>query len=607
GHNRPRLEGEEIDLLDYADDLVAGFQDTYRLLARHRDGLLILLDRFAGDEVRSVVPPTQTYGLLLTDSFHPDFQRDALQRDRHFDRLWVPIESRPYLARVIPFEKVDLWRGDVPIFTFHPGARDLLASDGTRIPDFFDQTGLDLVRERVRQLGEEDRERQLWFLRASLAVLTVDLDTARWPSYEVAPPRRPASRDRLLEQATRIGDHLAGLAIRGGGEVTWIGLVTEMDRFPALIPLKLDLYSGAPGLALFLAHLGAATGETRFTRTAREALQGVRRVLRKDPSLVSCLGAFGGWGGLLYTWAQLAVLWDEPALLREAEGMVGLFASQIAADPYLDLLAGSAGCAAGLLALHALRPSDRLLDAAAACGERLLATAVRQEDGSLGWLQPSGGNRPWAGLSHGCAGIALALLRLAAATGDGRFHAAALDAMAYERGLFDPEVGNWRDARDLDEVRVAVRVGEEVYMTAWCHGSTGIGQARLAGLDLQDDAEVRAEIEAALVDTLRNGFGQNHSLCHGDLGNLDLLLEAARRLDAARWQPEVDRLTASILDSMDDRGWLCGVALGVETPGLMTGLAGIGLGLLRLADPDRVPDLLTVEPPGQAAPQGFRR
>ncbi|HEY4590478.1 MAG TPA: lanthionine synthetase LanC family protein, partial [Thermoanaerobaculia bacterium] len=169
------------------------------------------------------------------------------------------------------------------------------------------------------------------------------------------------------------------------------------------------------------------------------------------------------------------------------------------------------------------------------------------------------------------------------------------------------EVGNWRDARDLDEVRVAVRVGEEVYMTAWCHGSTGIGQARLAGLDLQDDAEVRAEIEAALVDTLRNGFGQNHSLCHGDLGNLDLLLEAARRLDAARWQPEVDRLTASILDSMDDRGWLCGVALGVETPGLMTGLAGIGLGLLRLADPDRVPDLLTLEPPGPAAPQSFRR
>jgi type 2 lantibiotic biosynthesis protein LanM len=597
GHNRPRLEGEEIDLLDYKEDLVAGFCGTYRLLMRRRDGFLAFLDRFAGDEARSVIRPTQTYGLLLTDSFHPDLLRDALHRDRHFDRLWVPIESRPYLARVIPLEKADLWRGDIPIFTFHPGSRDLFGSDGTRIPDFFDETGLAMVRERVRQLGEEDLERQLWFLRASLLVLTMDLDRARWPSYEVAPPKRPASRDRLLEQAVRIGDHLAQVAIRGAGEVTWIGLVTELGRHPALIPLKLDLYSGSPGLALFFAHLGASTGEARFTDIARQAFQGVRRLVAKNPSLVACLGAFGGWGGLIYAWIQLAVLWQDPSLLREAEAMVDLFSSQIGSEPYLDFLAGSAGCIAGLLALHEVRPSDRTLAAAIACGERLLATGVRQPDGSLGWLREGSGDRPWGGLSHGCAGIALALLRLAAATGDGRFREAALAAMAYERGLFNPQVGNWRDARELDEVRIAVRIGEELYMTAWCHGSTGIGLARLAGLDLHDDAAVRAEIAAALEDTLAKGFGQNHSLCHGDLGNLDLLLAAARRLDAARWQPEVDRLSASILDSMDERGWLCGVALGVETPGLMTGLAGIGYGLLRLADPERVPDLLTVEPP----------
>lgn len=596
GHNRPRLEGEEIDLLDYKDDLEAGFRDTYRLLTRRRDDLLAVLDRFGGDEVRSIVRPTQTYALLLMESFHPDFLRDALDRERHFDRLWVPIESRPYLARVIPFEKADLWRGDIPIFTFRPGSRDLFASDGTRIPDFFDQSGLDLVRERVAQLGEEDLERQLWFLRASLVVSTLDLDRALWPSYEVKPPRRPAGRDRLLAEAARIGDHLARIAIRGAGEVTWIGLFTEMGRYPSLVPLKLDLYSGNPGLALFLAQLGAATGEARFAGVAREALQGVRRLVRKDPSLVTCLGAFGGWGGLVYTWTRLAALWEEPELLREAEAMVDLFSGQIASEPFADFLAGSAGCIAGLLALHALHPSDRLVATAAACGERMLASATRLEDGSLGWLQEGRWKRPWGGLAHGSAGCALALLRLAAATGDGRFRDAALAAMAYERGLFNPEVGNWRDARDLEEVHVAVRVGEETYMTAWCHGSTGIGLARLAGLD-HHDAGVRAEIEAALVDTLRNGFGQNHSLCHGDLGNIGLLLEAARRLDPGRWQPEVDRLSASILDSIEERGWLCGVSLGVETPGLMTGLAGIGLGLLRLADPDRVPDLLTLEPP----------
>ncbi|HYO13128.1 MAG TPA: lanthionine synthetase LanC family protein, partial [Thermoanaerobaculia bacterium] len=208
-----------------------------------------------------------------------------------------------------------------------------------------------------------------------------------------------------------------------------------------------------------------------------------------------------------------------------------------------------------------------------------------------------GGELPWGGLAHGNAGYALSLLRLAAATGDPRFRAAARDAMAYERSLFNPEVGNWRDMRSLEALRIAVRIEDEIYMTAWCHGSTGIGLARLAGLPLADDAETRAEIEAALADTLKNGFGQNHSLCHGDLGNLDLLAEAARLLDETRWRPEVERLAASILDCMDERGWLCGVALGVQTPGLMTGLAGIGYGLLRLADPVRVPSVLVLEAP----------
>ena len=61
--------------------------------------------------------------------------------------------------------------------------------------------------------------------------------------------------------------------------------------------------------------------------------------------------------------------------------------------------------------------------------------------------------------------------------------------------------------------------------------------------------------------------------------------------------PEADRRAALILEEIDREGWLCGVPLGVESPGLMTGLAGIGYGLLRLAEPTRVPSVLVLEPP----------
>ena len=54
---------------------------------------------------------------------------------------------------------------------------------------------------------------------------------------------------------------------------------------------------------------------------------------------------------------------------------------------------------------------------------------------------------------------------------------------------------------------------------------------------------------------------------------------------------------AVTLESIRQNGWICGVPSGVETPGLMQGLAGIGYGLLRLADPQRTPSVLAVEPP----------
>ncbi|NJL57749.1 hypothetical protein HC928_23425 [bacterium] len=43
--------------------------------------------------------------------------------------------------------------------------------------------------------------------------------------------------------------------------------------------------------------------------------------------------------------------------------------------------------------------------------------------------------------------------------------------------------------------------------------------------------------------------------------------------------------------------WACGTPTGVETPGLMMGLAGIGYQLLRLANPQSVPSILTLEVP----------
>jgi class II lanthipeptide synthase len=221
----------------------------------------------------------------------------------------------------------------------------------------------------------------------------------------------------------------------------------------------------------------------------------------------------------------------------------------------------------------------------------------------IGWVIAAAGTEPLTGFSHGAGGMAWALLELTALTGEERFRTAALAAIAYERSLFSSEAGNWPDLRKLKTSRWAGDNGQPRFMTAWCHGAPGIGLARLHSLPHLNETAVRAEIDTA-IHTLARGFGGNHSLCHGDLGNLELLLQAGQVLDYPRWGAHVDRIAAIILESINQSGWLCGTPLGVESPGLMTGLAGIGYGLLRVAEPRRVPSVLVLEPPNAMRTNG---
>jgi lantibiotic modifying enzyme len=57
---------------------------------------------------------------------------------------------------------------------------------------------------------------------------------------------------------------------------------------------------------------------------------------------------------------------------------------------------------------------------------------------------------------------------------------------------------------------------------------------------------------------------------------------------------EILARAAAIEENISTSGWLCGTPQAVDTPGLMTGIAGIGYGLLRAAQPDRVPCVLVL-------------
>ena len=605
GQNRPILDGQPAQVGEYREEMTRGFESVYRLLASRRPELLDLADRFAGDPVRVVLRPTQIYGLLLMESFHPDFLRDALDRDRLFDRLWLEAEQQPNLARVIAAEHRDLSEGDIPSFSTVPASRHLLTSRGEVIPDFITESSLNLVRRRIGQMGEEDLRRQLWLLRLSLGTQLLNRDDLEWTSYTPDPnaPRLSPEelRESLLRHARAVGEWFSAMAVREEGYASWIGLEYRNQQW-SLEPTPEDLYAGLPGIALFLGFLGEIDRDPAATGLARAAVATLRLQLeaRPDDGQEASIGAFQGWGGIVWTLAHLGRLWQDTELLAATERMAERISLLLAADGDLDLIGGAAGAVLGLLALYRACPSPGTLDVAIQCGERLLALAEPWGPG-LGWRTRLATERPQAGISHGVSGIALALTELGAAAGDRRLLDAGLDGFAGEREQF------WRDLDRLLRTPSGEKPPpESTVAVAWCYGAPGVGLTRLRGLPHARSEDERAalqqEIDRALRRTLERGPGQNHCLCHGDLGNLDFLLQVRQQSPNPDLDAGIHRFLKTVLASLDRDGWLCGTRGSIESPGLMNGFAGIGYGLLRLAEPERVPSVLVLEGPRESRP-----
>jgi len=613
--NRPKLNGSVVELGEYAEHIIIGFQNMYRLLMAQRPELLAgFLPRFAHDEIRVIVRHTRAYASLLYESYHPDLLRDALERERFFDNLWKGVVAAPYLSTFIPAERRALQEGNIPIFTTFPGSRAIFTEDGEPLlSTFLVEPSLETVRQHLQKINEDDLNKQIWLIRASLATLSMEAEQHE-PGHrllhlpaQVDEKRTGTIRERARAAAQALGKRLSELALRGKDGVSWIGINRRKGGGWSLVPADESLYNGVPGITLFLGYLGALLDDTAITELARLALATVRYQVehqKKYPEVTS-IGAFEGLGAATYLYTHLGVLWNDVALLQEAAALVEYLPDLIRKDVRLDITGGAAGCIMSLLCLYDAFPDPRIMHVACQCGDHLISTAHPMKEG-IGW-RIAGQNTPLSGFSHGAAGIALSLFKLAAQSGEERFRQTAQATIAYERSLYSPDRQNWLDLRGISFANNSAsqqpaQEPEESCMVTWCHGAPGIALSRLEALSYCDDGAMREEIEVALKTTLTQGFGGNHSLCHGDLGNLDVVLKAAHTLDNPVYQEHVEHLTTTIIDSMETTGWLTGVTLRVETPGLMLGLAGIGYELLRLTEPERVPSVLLLAPPGTTHP-----
>lgn len=584
------------DVTEFAAEIVGGYGDVYRTLLDHRAELLAAggpIAAFADDEVRVVARATESYMRLLVEGQHPDLLRDALDRDRYLENLWAGHDGRDGRDALISAEIAQIRAGDVPIFVTTPSSTDLRGGDGSTVPGALHRTGLDVVGEQVAALSEAHLAQQSWFIEASLTALTMGTPSKWRPAPR--PPRRERTvgEPRFVEAAHRVGDRLLATALGDDERISWLGLSLIADEVWSLSPTGLDLYNGISGIGLFLGYLARATGDAEHRRGAERAAAMMTREASTwlaAPDLPDAVdvGAFGALGGTVYTLSHLSTVLERPDLAVTASDLATLLVRQVPGSREHDVIAGSAGALLSLLSLHEVAPDPDLLAGMRAVAGHLVGNA-EEHGGGLAWRGAFHPDRPLAGFSHGASGVATALARLDVRAGTREYRDVVGGALRFERTLYDEELRNWRDMR--------VDTPDDNNMVAWCHGASGVALARAELLAYAEDADgVRGDLGRALAAVADPATGlHNHSVCHGDLGNAEILLRAAPP-GGDEFADRAARITADVARDVGEGAWRCGVPRGVETPGLMSGLAGIGLALLRCADP-LVPSVLALDPP----------
>jgi len=595
------LDGVQVSLSDYVEELVEGFHQMYQFLMTHQETLLAAnspLIALLHQRVRSIFRATQVYASLLKQTLQPKFLRNGVERSIALDvlsRSLLKSEKKPNSWRIIAAEQQALSHLDVPFFSIHPYSKDLKISVDQSVKHYFIESSYDHIMARFCQLSETDLAQQISFIRSSLYTNfagSVTRSLSKQPELSLG-EIAPAASETLIHQAIAIALELQERAVcAADGSVTWIGIeyLPEAGRLQQK-PMGYDFYDGTSGVALFLSALTNVTRNGEFHHLALGALQPLVNFLRNlnaasKQSVLKKIGLGGGkgFGSILYALVRSSQFLAEPMFLKDAQSIASLITPElIAADRKFDVISGAAGAILGLLTLHQAIADPVVLEQAVTCGYHLLNHRIASDAGLKVWKTLNG--KLLTGFSHGAAGIAYALLRLYEITQNTVFLEAATEAIAYERSVFSPIAQNYPDFRSE----------KPEFLTSWCHGAPGIGLARLGSLAILDTHEIRQEIEIALQTTQTFGMHEIDHLCCGNFGCIELLLVGAQQLKRSE--------LAEI--AQKQAGWTVNRAIstgsfqifpslfrGTYNPGFFQGSAGIGYELLRLADPEKLPSAL---------------
>src|SRR5699024_4945292 len=532
---------------------------------------------FSTVPIRQVFRPTHVYAELLESSTHPDYLQSEQKRSELFLYLKNMTEHIPNFTRILQSEMDDLYHHDVPYFLFNVENKDLMDSEGNITQAFFNKSELSLIKEKCLQLNDDDLDKQRHYIKMSLATLIKDpWDTSSNPSEAVV-VKSEQSMSSPLQRAIDIGEHIYNtIIISNKNESTCLNLNFNNDGGLDLSLSGLDLYNGILGYTLFLGQLAKETNTPKYKKLARKSLHTVLNTINDQSYIPSSVSAFSGHFSIIYSLFYLSKLWDDKELLDKCYELFPSIDSLSVEDEEMDLIAGLSGAIIVSLQFYKHTSFKQALNVANQYGMEILKRLKGKKLTDMGLL---------TGFSHGVSGICWALLELYSMTKNHTYFDTAQTLLSHERRFYNKQSKNWKDLRSSTKEGL-----DPVY---WCHGAPGIGLSRVFMKNLVQDSQMYDEIDIAIEKIIEQPFIESDCLCHGSLGNLDILLTMEKNHKSPSLQSKIDEIGSVLMSKKD---WVYGLHKHAEMQGFFLGITGIGYSLLRLNNPN-IPSVLALQLP----------
>lgn len=571
----------------HCESIVAGFAEIYTLCRQPdlRERLHQLIAEAQGLTRRVVLRPTRIYSSVQANALSPNALTQRFERALRLEQLsrsYLGEDQSPDAAALFAAEVQSIEQLDIPRFMQRIGQTDMYVAGGVVLESAFDVDGLHAAQARLEGLSDDGLG---WQVRLIRGAIHAGASTPETPFVAPTPGSPPQGMAARRTPAQMLAETVLN---RQDGHLTWLtSIVTDAGSRQRIGLLPDGLYDGRAGVAAFLYAAGARDLADRCMAPLIGSL--TDGSIHDQSVYVRDMGmGLTGVGGILRAFLFLEKIGgpDRPWIEHAAQLASLVTPKTIAREKEADLVSGIAGLAKPLADLYRMGHCEVVAPLLEALGQALLTA----RDPTTGAWRTRSDGVPLTGLAHGASGISAALAEIAAVTGSEEALDAALSGLDYEQRVF-AATGGWADLR---------RPGREPgFMHAWCHGSIGIALARSRICEILPDRLERREWENQLGVGVEQGLAAPPStkdhLCCGNLGRTAVISHLGRRHDRADWVMAAPNLKMAGGRTFEAWGEFRAVTVDPYSgvvPGLMTGLAGIGMLAQDIGSADWVESLL---------------